>query len=98
MKGKVNVNDDTGLEKEADVMGAKALSLVSAINGAPSLDAITLLPTVQLYDFSEEEMEAAEASASHGEVVRKTRRATRAEKAKVSTARTAKKVLKANKT
>ena len=58
MKGKVNVNDDTGLEKEADVMGAKALSLVSAINGAPSLDAITLLPTVQLYDFSEEEMEA----------------------------------------
>jgi len=24
MKGKVNVNDDTGLEKEADVMGAKA--------------------------------------------------------------------------
>jgi len=27
MKGKVNVNDDAGLEKEADVMGAKALSL-----------------------------------------------------------------------
>lgn len=25
MKGKVNVNDDAGLEKEADVMGAKAL-------------------------------------------------------------------------
>jgi hypothetical protein len=25
MKGKVNVNDDTGLEKEADVMGARAL-------------------------------------------------------------------------
>jgi hypothetical protein len=25
MKGKVNVNDDTGLEKEADVMGAEAL-------------------------------------------------------------------------
>ncbi|MEO8237519.1 MAG: DUF4157 domain-containing protein [Flavobacterium sp.] len=25
MKGKVNVNDDSGLEKEADVMGAKAL-------------------------------------------------------------------------
>jgi|GEM_PF-6856391 len=27
MKGKVNVNDDEGLEKEADVMGAKALQL-----------------------------------------------------------------------
>ena len=26
MKGKVNVNDDAGLEKEADVMGAKAVS------------------------------------------------------------------------
>ena len=26
MQGKVNVNDDTGLEKEADVMGAKALN------------------------------------------------------------------------
>jgi hypothetical protein len=27
MKGKVNVNDDAGLEKEADVMGAKALAM-----------------------------------------------------------------------
>lgn len=27
MKGKVNINDDTGLEKEADVMGKKALKL-----------------------------------------------------------------------
>ncbi|WP_445711583.1 eCIS core domain-containing protein [Flavobacterium sp.] len=27
MKGKVNVNDDEGLEKEADVMGAKALQM-----------------------------------------------------------------------
>jgi hypothetical protein len=27
MKGKVNVNDDSGLEREADVMGAKALQL-----------------------------------------------------------------------
>ena len=31
MKGKVNVNDDAGLEKEADVMGAKALKLKSGI-------------------------------------------------------------------
>lgn len=30
MKGKVNINDDTGLEKEADVMGAKALNYTSA--------------------------------------------------------------------
>ena len=27
MKGKVNINDDIGLEKEADVMGAKALQM-----------------------------------------------------------------------
>lgn len=27
LKGKVNINDDSGLEKEADVMGAKALSI-----------------------------------------------------------------------
>jgi hypothetical protein len=31
MKGKVNVNADRGLEKEADIMGAKALS-ISALN------------------------------------------------------------------
>lgn len=30
MKGKVNVNDDVGLEKEADVMGAKAMSIHSS--------------------------------------------------------------------
>ena len=29
MKGKVNINDDTGLEKEADVMGTKALQMKS---------------------------------------------------------------------
>ncbi|MHC0447934.1 eCIS core domain-containing protein [Flavobacterium sp. 3-218] len=32
MKGKVNVNDDIGLEKEADVMGAKALQMKSKEN------------------------------------------------------------------
>jgi hypothetical protein len=26
LKGKVNINDDAGLEKEADVMGAEALN------------------------------------------------------------------------
>ena len=30
LKGKVNVNDDAGLEKEADVMGAKALQMKTA--------------------------------------------------------------------
>ncbi|NHN24915.1 DUF4157 domain-containing protein [Flavobacterium jejuense] len=38
MKGKVNVNDDTGLEKEADVMGAKALQIT--INGLSNLSMI----------------------------------------------------------
>ena len=32
MKGKVNVNDDAGLEKEADIMGAKALQTMSKDN------------------------------------------------------------------
>jgi len=30
MKGKVNVNDDAGLEKEADLMGSKALQLLTS--------------------------------------------------------------------
>ena len=33
MKGNVNVNDDAGLEKEADVMGAKALVQAKSISG-----------------------------------------------------------------
>ena len=32
MKGKVNINDDKGLEKEADVMGAKALQMKGRIS------------------------------------------------------------------
>lgn len=32
MKGKLNINDDAGLEKEADVMGAKALQMTSKEN------------------------------------------------------------------
>lgn len=35
MKGKVNVNDDKGLEKEADVMGAKAIQNKSISHSAP---------------------------------------------------------------
>lgn len=34
MKGKVNVNDDMGLEKEADVMGAKSLLQAKSTSGA----------------------------------------------------------------
>jgi hypothetical protein len=33
MKGKVNINDDAGLEKEADVMGAKALQMKTSDAG-----------------------------------------------------------------
>lgn len=32
MKGNININDDTGLEKEADVMGAKALQMKTKKN------------------------------------------------------------------
>jgi hypothetical protein len=35
MKGKVNVNDDKGLEKEADVMGVKALQFKEGISPSP---------------------------------------------------------------
>jgi hypothetical protein len=34
MKGKVNVNDDAGLEKEADVMGAKAVQMKGGMHGS----------------------------------------------------------------
>jgi hypothetical protein len=36
MKGKVNVNDDKGLENEADVMGAKALNTTEKTAGQPT--------------------------------------------------------------
>ena len=36
MKGKVNVNDDVGLEKEADVMGVKALGLPLQLHSYPA--------------------------------------------------------------
>ncbi|MBL4663083.1 MAG: DUF4157 domain-containing protein [Flavobacteriaceae bacterium] len=41
MKGKINVNDDEGLEKEADKMGAAALS-TSAYNGGQDGPIVTL--------------------------------------------------------
>jgi hypothetical protein len=45
MKGKVNVNDDKGLEREADVMGAKALEM-KAIGGNDVLQKRALGNTV----------------------------------------------------
>jgi hypothetical protein len=38
MKGKVNVNDDSGLEREADVMGAKANNLSSRLPGSSEIN------------------------------------------------------------
>ena len=45
MKGKVNVNDDAGLEKEADVLGAKALN--TKISGQQPIAKKTNSTTVQ---------------------------------------------------
>ena len=39
MKGRVNVNDDAGLEKEADVMGSKALQMKTNSNSANTIAA-----------------------------------------------------------
>ncbi len=41
LKGKVNINDDAGLEKEADVMGAKALQQVAINKGTLQQKQIT---------------------------------------------------------
>jgi hypothetical protein len=34
MKGRLNINDDKGLEREADIMGAKALQMKSRLGGS----------------------------------------------------------------
>lgn len=49
LKDKVNINDDSGLEKEADVLGQKALNQENSIfNSAPKLTVQTSnIPTVQ---------------------------------------------------
>ena len=49
MKGKVNINDDPGLEKEADVMGAKALQLKSNsdLNINTSIQSTSATNTIQ---------------------------------------------------
>lgn len=41
MKGVVPVNDDAGLEKEADVMGVKAMNVTQMINNKPQSNAIS---------------------------------------------------------
>jgi len=46
MKGKVNVNDDKGLEKEADVMGAKALQMKSETESVNSENKITATTSI----------------------------------------------------
>ena len=46
MKSKVNINDDAGLEKEADVMGAKAMQLKS-INPTPLNSSHSTSHTIQ---------------------------------------------------
>ena len=45
MKGKVNINDDSELEKEADIMGAKAMQMKAAEPNL-SLDKIQIKPKV----------------------------------------------------
>jgi hypothetical protein len=52
MKGKINVNDDSALEKEADVMGEKAMQLQS-YNGLTILSAQSApdSPVLQKYSF-----------------------------------------------
>jgi len=54
MKGKVNINDDKSLEKEAEVMGAKANQPNSSyLNTQQKATAIQRSPVVQLIKFSD---------------------------------------------
>ena len=52
MKGGVNVNDNVGLEKEADVMGAKAIQLKSTGDFTPEFDQSNIETTIQLAKYS----------------------------------------------
>ena len=47
LKGNVNVNDNPGLEKEADVLGAKALQL-KAMPGWFNLQVLKVMPKTML--------------------------------------------------
>ena len=48
MKGKVNVNDDNGLEREADIMGAKAAYLGKKINQPEQIQSVNQEDSLQL--------------------------------------------------
>jgi hypothetical protein len=63
LKGTTNINDDAGLEKEADVMGAKALTTQSSSSAAlqlkavfPSSQAIQLHRGANEYDTAKDDM------------------------------------------
>ncbi|WP_394749996.1 eCIS core domain-containing protein [Spongiimicrobium salis] len=47
MKGKININDDASLEKEADVMGAKALQLKEIDNSLRLVSPLSSTPIIQ---------------------------------------------------
>lgn len=51
-KGKVNINDDSGLEKEADVMGNKALSFGSVTNKTIQKKSIETIPSAPIQRYS----------------------------------------------
>ncbi len=71
MKGKVNVNDDKGLENEADVMGAKALQMKSKSQSAmvsPSNKSVQNTSTAQLVSASNKEGTVLEVVYSEGKV------------------------------
>lgn len=53
LKGKTNINDDAGLEKEADVMGAKALLSSSSNDYNNRADSGSPLPSAQLHSIAQ---------------------------------------------
>jgi len=54
MKGKVNINDDKGLEKEADIMGAKALQHTSENNKDRELESLDSSPSISSIQLMEQ--------------------------------------------
>ena len=57
MKGQIPVNDDKGLEHEADVMGAKALSLGNSDQEATQLKEIGV-NSADIHQFTTDELKA----------------------------------------
>jgi len=52
LKGKVSINDDIGLEKEADLMGTKALSFRSVTNKTSQKRSIETIPSAPIQCYS----------------------------------------------